>query len=180
MKTLGSLAACLTVLGLLCCAAPAMAHPMDEDFEFDSLAPQQVVHEDEDPWKGWFTATVTNTSNDAWGGFHFELIRNLGFGTPSLVVFDDLNTPFEIVGWAPGSYSYQISQDLLKVDFYFYGSPINPTDTATFKVYTDNTANQQFFGMLLYPTAVPEPSTLVLLVLAGLGLLVCRGRRRGD
>ena len=130
----------------------------------------QVDHNpDADPWKGYFTATVTNNSGQDWGDFHFQLIRNLGFGTPSLVVFDDTPNTFTMTG-AVG-YSYVISPDLLSTDFYFYGDPVAPTESVTFTIYTDNTANQQPFGMLLYPTPVPEPAALGLLALGALVLL---------
>lgn len=128
-----------------------------------SGASQQVTHEDQAPFKGWLTVNVTNNSADPWGDFHFQLIRNLGFGTPSLVVFDDDVYPSVMTGATP--YSYTISPDELNTDFYFYTDPVAPGDSASFQLYTDNTDNEQFFGVLMYPTPVPEPAALGLLTL---------------
>jgi hypothetical protein len=43
-----------------------------------------------------------------------------------------------------------------------------PGDTATFTVYTSNPDHLSFFGVMLYPTPVPEPVTMLSLALGAL------------
>ena len=38
-----------------------------------------------------------------------------------------------------------------------YADPVLPGETAHFTVYTDNPDHLSFFGVMLYPTPVPEP-----------------------
>jgi len=50
------------------------------------------------------------------------------------------------------------------LDLYFYSDPVAPGETATFTVYTDNTAvPNAWFGVCYWPTPVPEPTGLLLL-----------------
>jgi cysteine-rich repeat protein len=43
------------------------------------------------------------------------------------------------------------------LDLFFSSDPLDPTQTATFSVHIDNTADERsFFGILFYPTQVPE------------------------
>lgn len=136
-----------------------------------------LVHDDVDEgdgFKGTFTLTVTNTGTEAWGDFHFEIINGFG-GDAWSVLFTD----FSMGGLNPTSSQSGLSwvinnpfEELSTLDLYFYGDPVNPGDTATFTVYTDNTAQElSWFGMSVYPTPVPEPATLSILALGGLALL---------
>jgi hypothetical protein len=130
---------------------------------------------DQDPYKGFFQlVTVKNISDEAWGDFHFELIRELDGFDPSLVVFSDAED-----SWTSQSpSSYVISPDQLKLDFYFYNALVQPQGTVSFGVYTDNTAGDHNpFGVMYWPTPVPEPAAISMLVL-GCGALLAR-RRRG-
>ena len=62
------------------------------------------------------------------------------------------------------------------VDFYFYDNPVDTGQTASFSLYTDNTAEEvPFFGVSFYPTPVPLPAAVWLL---GSGLVALAGLRR--
>jgi hypothetical protein len=44
------------------------------------------------------------------------------------------------------------------LDLYFYSHPLLANETATFTIYIDNTMDQGFFGLTVYPTPVPIPA----------------------
>jgi len=62
------------------------------------------------------------------------------------------------------------------LDFVFTEA-LFPSETATFSIYTDNTSDQlHSFGVIFYPTIIPEPATGFLLALGLVGLAV-HGRK---
>jgi hypothetical protein len=129
-------------------------------------------HDDQDPFKGWATLTVNNSMDDAWGDFHFEIYEPLTHyvifpATPTPSMLDGSNNPYT---------GYTYVNGTTTLDFYFYGNPVDPGETVTFKVWTDNTSHTHpWFGLLVYPTPVPEPATIALL---GLGALAVMRKRR--
>jgi hypothetical protein len=140
----------------------AMAHDGYFNVSFSDWTSLTEQHEDDAPWKGFAIVTVQNSSQNEWGDFHFEIVNG-----PN-VFFTE-----EQASWTtqPGA-TYQISPSGTALDFEFYANPILPGATATFAVYTDNTADQNsFFGLMMWPTPVPEPASLLLLGLGGLALI---------
>lgn len=184
MRKIGLLVALLSV----CLVSTSFAH--DGSGTIDSLTLGQVLdyttepalgHNDIDEgygFKGTYTLTVTNTGTEAWGDFHFEIIYGLD-GDPANVLFLDSGmTAWD--GSGPGQDptssqtldSWTINNPaggLSSIDLYFDNDPVLPGQTAEFIVYTDNTQdNLSFFGMAVWPTPVPEPTTMALLGLGGL------------
>jgi hypothetical protein len=124
-------------------------------------------------YKGLATVTVTNTGTQAWGDFHFQIYDGFG-GNAASVLFKDaaLGGQDPVSTQAGTSWIIGTVNGYSKVDLYFYSHPVNPGNTATFTVYTDNTSQQlSWFGMMIYPTPVPEPTTMMLLGLGGLAFL---------
>jgi hypothetical protein len=123
-------------------------------------------HDDAADWKGWATLTVTNTMQEQWGDFHFGIFEPLTYNvtfptSATMLMFDSNMNPYS---------GYTYTHDGTKnLDFFFYGNPVDPGETVTFKVYTDNTSNQHaWFGLAVWPTPVPEPVTILMLSLGGL------------
>jgi hypothetical protein len=163
-------------------AAPVWAHSFTypDTLEFactDDGCAAQIPHEDQDVgygYKGTATITVKNTGTIAWGDFHFEIYQVLGFDPVVDVAFDvsDPNEPtisghtFDVPGWDVDNAVVGATLDL-----FFYGDPVAVNETVTISVYTDNTVNTaDVFGLLFYPTPVPEPGTLLLFGMGALGL----------
>ncbi len=138
------------------------------------------VHEDEDPFKGTATVFVTNTGQQAWGDFHFEIYTVPGFGSATSVLIKDASTGGvnpTITGYGsihsldtPNGWIIGTTDDgHAKIDLFFYNSPVLTGQTVSFTIYTDNTAqNLDFFGIKFNPTPVPEPATMAMLALGGL------------
>lgn len=139
----------------------------------------ELVHEDAEPFKGSVNLEVLNSGLDPWGDFHFGIYDPIGGQDISNISFLDSTTipPGPDPTSSQSPLSWTIDNDVVgaTIDLFYYGDPVMPGETATFSVYTDNPDHVGFFGVMLYPTPVPEPAALSLLVLGG-GLLL---RRRG-
>ena len=69
------------------------------------------------------------------------------------------------------------------LDLFFNSNPVLAGQTATFKVYTDNTQDQKLFGIIFNPspvntTTVPIPGALMLLGPGLVGLAAFRKKPR--
>ncbi len=156
---------------LLFISFSAFAHDGAWVIDVTSWESQTLGHDDDDPWKGVATVTVTNTMLQDWGDFHFSIYEPLTYS----VIFSDATYAFQMLDSSLNPYagaSYVISGSQKTVDFEFYGNPVSNGQTVTFKIYTDNTSNQHaWFGLMAYPTPVPEPATMALLGLGALAIL---------
>ncbi len=167
-------AVCL-MLGAASAALASERHDGSITTSFSDFTPQEFEHPDAEPFKGWLNVQVTNTGTVPWGDFHFRFfdplgsqnISNLAFLDSGMGGFDPTSSQGPLT-WTIDNVSVPATIDL----FYWYGvgsgDPVLPGDTATFSVYTDNTTNTlPIFGIILYPTPVPEPATMALLALGG-------------
>jgi hypothetical protein len=177
----GSLLA-LAVVCFAVGAAPARADNVTlPDTDFSCVGPacaQQSTHEDADPFKGSITLTVTNTGTEAWGDFHFEFFST-GYSIDNVDWV--ITSPYEPTKDGSTAGLTAVVDNVVvgaTLDLFFYGNPVQPNDSVTFVVYSDNTTDQvPFFGTSYYPTPVPEPATALSLAL-GLVALAMHARRR--
>lgn len=163
------IATMMVAVALLC--VPAMAHDEATSLTWDdgaAWAPVTYNHMDASPWKGFFTLTANNNTTNVWTDFHFEIN---GASEDALQVFfttenppQSSQVPFDfVVGTNPMT-------GMSTADFDFPLDPINPGESGTFTVWTDNTAvPNAWFGICAWPT--PEPSSLLLLGIGGLALI---------
>jgi hypothetical protein len=167
----------LALAVLLVTAVPVLAHSVVIDTSFNGTGvgeAQTSVHEDADPWAGWVTVNVSNTGSEAWGDFHFEIYDPIGGQNISNVDFL-VDPPYEPTSTqSPLTWVVDNVSVGAKIDLYYYSDPVYPGESATFAVYNVNPDNVSFFGVMFYPTPIPEPATLLLL---GLGAAVAIRRR---
>lgn len=161
------LVASLISLSLFVFTANVFADDGSWTTTIDAWAGTQLGHNDADPWKGLGTLTVTNTMEESWGDFHFQVIdflANVVFEESTFIKMKDSE------GATYTGYTYSIT-GTQNLDFYFYDNPVLPGETVSFQFYTNNTINKHtWFGLLAYPTPVPEPMTLGLLSLGAIAL----------
>jgi len=134
-----------------------------------------VEHQDAEPFKGSVNLDVTNTGLEPWGDFHFGIYDPIGGQDISNIHFLDSS----MGGMDPTSSQSPLTWVIdnvvvgATIDLYFYSDPVLPGETATFSVFTDNPDHVSFFGVMFYPTPVPEPASALLL-----GVLALAARRR--
>ena len=182
------------VLMMLMFPISASAHLAQITASFDDVGVgelQEFDHTDADPFKGLVEVTLTNTGTEAWGDFHFNIsgidtnISNVHFIDGSMYSYDpvelgsDPTYIYDPAGTAVARTidSWEIDNDATyaTMDLYFYNDPIAAGETVKLTVMTDNTQSEvAFFGMCIYPTPIPEPTTVMLL---GLGGLLLRRKR---
>ncbi len=156
---------------------PVLAHDFTlENLEISGVGEGVEVeagHEEESPFKGWLNIEVTNTGDEAWGDFHFQIIQ---WGEETIE-----NVDFIVADpYQPTSSQTGLTWDVdnvtvgATIDLYFYSDPVLPGESATFSVYTDNTTGQNDFGICFHPTPVPVPSAVLLLVTGIIGIVGIR------
>lgn len=159
----------LLIVLLAALSTAAFAHDGSFDWTFYSMDQLTGDHEDAFPWKGFATFTVTNSTTQPWGDFHFAITYGLG------VIIASDPAPTATIPM----YSWVIGNNDTTLDYYFYSNPVLPGGQATFTFYTDNTANQNaFFGLCAYPTPIPEPSSMLALSAGLMGLVGFAARKR--
>jgi hypothetical protein len=86
-----------------------------------------------------------------------------GWSSPTNVSFvtSDPNQPTYSTGFGTLPLTWSVTNGTATtgatLDLFFYANPVAPDQTATFTVYTDNTTDKGFFGVIFYPTATPVP-----------------------
>ena len=141
---------------------------------------QEWTHADNDPFKGWFNLTVTNSGTEAWGDFHFEIFQSPFGNSIDEVIFTDQAVGGKDPKWSEDSADlrYEIGNNGHKLDLYFYDDPVLANETVFFSVYTDNTISQvPFFGIAAYPTPVPVPAAGWLLGSSLMGMIGLRRKK---
>lgn len=142
-----------------------------------TMAGITVEHEDAYPFKGLVSVTVTNNTGIDWGDFHFEIMEVPGW--PSVENVDILTLPVptssQTLSSPPVVDNVVVGSTL---DYYFYSDPVGNGQSVSFTFETDNTTSMvPVFGLLMYPTPVPEPGTISLIAL-GLGTMLLARRRK--
>src|SRR3989339_838713 len=156
----------LISIAVIMCAVCAWAHNGTfDDVQVDtwtgipSLVHYETIDNPDSEFKGWAYFIVKNTMDEAWTDFHIQI--NSWASVNSVYIGD------ATMSWSDYtvSYSNYNSYGPREADFLFNSTPVQPNQTVTFAIYTDNTTNNnEWFGFCLYPT--PEPATLAIL---GLG-----------
>ncbi len=156
MRNLLLMLAAVALLGF----STALAHdadPIDVDL---ALGDNFVTgHDDDDPWKGTATVTVTNTGLDPWGNFHFQIFDPMGQGnyTDVILTTGDGSYPrMNGMTMAPADFEIVTTYDgYSKLNLFFNATPVLPGQSVQFEIYTDNTAGQHsFFGLMMWPSGV--------------------------
>jgi hypothetical protein len=134
-----------------------------------------ITHDDEDPWYGWIKINAKNGTDAGWTGFHFEIVND-GYDVSNVDWVMD--SPYEpVTSMDILSMTVDNSVTGATLDFAFDGE-VAPDVYASFDLYVDNTTtpHADSFGVLLYPTGVPEPTAMGLLAFGGLAVVLRRGR----
>jgi hypothetical protein len=172
MKKTVILALACGCVGLLMTSA-ARADDAYITTSFSDMQFQQFTHNDLTPFKGNAFVTATNTGDQPWGDFHFQIFDPSG-GTMNIANVSFLDATTTPPGPNPSSsqvpFTWMIDNVSVgaRMDLFFYGAPVLPGQTATFTVYTDNPDHLSFFGLMIWPTPVPEPASILLLGFAAL------------
>jgi hypothetical protein len=154
--------------------APAAADDAFIVTSFADFTAQQAVHNDLAPFKGWVDLTVTNSGSQPWGDFHFQIYDPMGGQDISNVGFL-VDPPYQPTSTqSPLTWAVDNVSIGARIDLFYYSDPVLPGETAHFTVYTDNPDHLSFFGVMLYPTPVPEPASLLLI---GCGAILALRRR---
>jgi len=174
-------AICALVVGAVICMLSPQAAVGHDDFwtaSIGGLGPGYAIeftHNDMEPFKGYIHLTVTNTGSDPWGDFHFQIFDPIGGQDISNVHFLDSTTtppgPDPTSSQSPLSWIIDNVTVGATIDLFFYSDPVLPGQTATFSVYTNNPDHLSFFGVAFWPTPIPEPAALALMMV---GLLARR------
>ena len=146
------------------------------DLGWDS---QGFNHADGPEWKGWAYVFVKNTTLDPWGDFHFKIFSYDGSNVSAVDFRDAGMGGFDPISTQTLS-SYTIDNTVVgaEMSLYFYNDPVMPGQVAQFQVWTDNTTTQGNFGLMIHPSPVPEPSSMLALSGSLLGLAGLAWRRR--
>ena len=181
-----AVAATLVFLAALVFVAPALADDAPIGSQSNPISfsgtgigvAQTVDHTDAEPWKGYATFYVYNSSNVAWGDFHVQLVsigqsvENVDFVTGG--IYNPTSSQGAMTVNINNAPATGATMDL------YYANHVNPGQLAWFTVYTDNTADHVNFGLMFWPTpaAVPEPSSILVVSSGLLGLAGLARRRR--
>ena len=156
-----------------------LAHDFDlglnDPIEITLSDVESYAHVDGDPFKGWLNLFVSNTGNEAWGDFHFEIYAVGSITNIENVHFLDatMTGGLDPISSQTG-FVWEIDNDAVgaTLDLYFYGDPVLPGEMAQFSVYTDNQDQLASFGTSFYASPVPVPAAIWLL---GSGLACALG-----
>lgn len=148
--------------------------------ETGTVSAQSFTHDDLEPFKGSANITVTNDTDEYWNGLHLGIFSVSGSNISKTIFVDGT---IDGVSYNPtssqGGLSWVINNNPAGATMdLFFTSYVAPGSTATFKVYTDNTTYRQKFGIMVYPTAVPEPSSYIAFFTGIIGLVGYATRRR--
>lgn len=118
-----------------------------------------LEHEEEAPWKGTATVNVTNTGLESWGNFHFRIFDPMWQGNYMDVYFttgEGMYPMMNGVTMDPADFEiFTAGNGYSQIDLYFHDTPVHPSESVQFVVYTDNTASQHsFFGLMMWPSSV--------------------------
>lgn len=174
----------LCTLIALVCAGAALADDLyigseQNPVEIGDWSAQTFNHQDADPFKGWAYVFVKNTSLDPWGDFHFKIFSYDGSDVSAVDFRDASMGGMDPISTQVGT-TWTIDNVVVgaEMSLYFYGDPVLPGEFAAFQVYTDNTTTQGNFGLCIWPSPVPEPSSLLAIVTSLVGLVGFGIRRR--
>lgn len=151
----------------------------ENPIELNDWGSYSYNHQDGPDWKGWAYVFVKNTSQDPWGDFHFKIfsydgsdISAVDFRDASMGGMDPISTK-TLDDWS-------IDNDVVgaEMSLYFYSNPVKPGEFVQFQVWTDNTTTMGNFGLQIWPSPVPEPSSMLALSGSILGLAGLAWRRR--